>query len=627
MSRLRTFRMASPTSERRSVVEHLLEQAEQAHRAQRLSEAQSLFERVQEVEPSQPYAWRGLAMLAWQSGALERAVALLAKSVERAPEEPVLRWQYGCALQQAARYEEAAEQYLAACRLRPDAAQYWEDLGVVQQALGETTAAGAAYRRACALEANVARRLKLATLAAPIAASREAILEERARIGSELDALHRLPAQGFEDPTRMALWSNFHWAYHGPCNRALQIKAAAVYRRLFPSLAYVAPHCRTASRGAGRIRVGLVSQFFHNHSIGRTSRGFFAKLDHDRFEVTALFVEPSIEDHFSHFIRRHAEHSVSVPRSLNAAREIIAAARFDVLFYQDVGMDPFSYFLAFSRLAPVQCLSFGHPDTTGIPTMDFFLSSDLYESADAQAHYSERLFLLHDLGTLAYYYRPERSEPRRARSHFGLPDDAHIYVCPQNLFKIHPDMDDILAGILRRDPRGLIVMIHGRIGHWTELLKRRWQATMSDVMSRVRFLPRMASSDFVELIATSDVMLDTLHFNGMNTSLEAFAVGTPVVTLPGALQRGRHTSGMYRKMGLDECIARDAPSYVERAVRIATDASHRTRLSEQILERSGALFEDYAVIRELERFFEASVREETGSAWSGGRDAKGPALL
>jgi predicted O-linked N-acetylglucosamine transferase (SPINDLY family) len=54
----------------------------------------------------------------------------------------------------------------------------------------------------------------------------------------------------------------------------------------------------------------------------------------------------------------------------------------------------------------------------------------------------------------------------------------------------------------------------------------------------------MASAEFVELIAVSDVMLDTLHFNGMNTSLEALAVGTPVVTLPGALQRGRRTTGM-----------------------------------------------------------------------------------
>jgi protein O-GlcNAc transferase len=591
-------------------IERLLREAEQAHRGQRLAEAQSLFQEVVRIDPSQPFGWRGLAMLAWQSGTLESAVTLLARAVECAPEEAVLRWQYGLALQQQERYAEAAEQFKAACGLSPAAAQYWEDLGVVEQALGETGDAAQAYGRACELEPSLSRRLKLATLVSPVPASREAIIEERQRVDAGMDALLASPSgQSSDDPTRLALWSNFHWAYHGQCNRDLQIKVASVYGHLFPSLAYVAPHCRSLQRTKGRIRVGLISQFFHNHSIGRTSRGFFAQLSRDKFEVTALFVAPTVDDRFSRFIREQAEHSVEVPRALTAAREIIEARKFDALFYQDIGMDPFTYFLAFSRLAPVQCVSFGHPDTTGIPTMDYFISNDLYESEEAQADYSERLVLLHDLGTLAYYYRPVRTGPGKSRSHFGLADDAHVYVCPQNLFKIHPDMDEILAGILRRDPHGRVVLIHGRIRHWTELLKRRWMASISDVMDRIVFVPRMDSEDFVDLIAVSDVMLDTVHFNGMNTSLEAFAVGTPVVTCPTSLQRGRHTLGMYRKMGLADGIASDARSYIERAVAIATDASYRMTLTNEILERNAALFEDIDVVREFERFFARTVRE------------------
>ena len=83
-------------------------------------------------------------------------------------------------------------------------------------------------------------------------------------------------------------------------------------------------------------------------------------------------------------------------------------------------------------------------------------------------------------------------------------------------------------------------------------------------------------------------MLDTVHFNGMNTSLEAFAVGTPVVTLPAALQRGRHTQAMYRRMGLDDLIAADADGYVEQAVRLANDASYRRAVSDRILAANGA---------------------------------------
>jgi len=103
-------------------------------------------------------------------------------------------------------------------------------------------------------------------------------------------------------------------------------------------------------------------------------------------------------------------------------------------------------------------------------------------------------------------------------------------------------------------------------------------------------------------------MLDTVHFNGMNTSLEAFAVGTPVVTLPAAFQRGRHTQAMYRRMGLDDLIAGNADAYVDTAVRLANDADYRRTVSSRILANNAALFEDAAVVREFERFFLAAAR-------------------
>jgi predicted O-linked N-acetylglucosamine transferase (SPINDLY family) len=128
-------------------------------------------------------------------------------------------------------------------------------------------------------------------------------------------------------------------------------------------------------------------------------------------------------------------------------------------------------------------------------------------------------------------------------------------------------------------------------------------------MDRIVFLPRMDSEDFVNLIAVSDVMLDTLHFNGMNTSLDAFSVGTPIVTWPGALQRGRHTQAMYRKMGLTECIVDDAQAYIDLALRLGNDAGHRAAMKSEILKRNAVLFEDIQVVREFERFF-----QETASA-------------
>lgn len=69
-------------------------------------------------------------------------------------------------------------------------------------------------------------------------------------------------------------------------------------------------------------------------------------------------------------------------------------ARLDVLLYPELGMDPLTPQLAALRLAPVQVASWGHPETTGMPTIDHYLSAELFEAADSEEYYSERLVRL-----------------------------------------------------------------------------------------------------------------------------------------------------------------------------------------------------------------------------------------
>ena len=104
-------------------------------------------------------------------------------------------------------------------------------------------------------------------------------------------------------------------------------------------------------------------------------------------------------------------------------------------------------------------------------------------------------------------------------------------------------------------------------------------------------------------------MLDPLHFNGMNSSLEAFSVGLPIVTLPTPLQRGRHTRAMYLRMGITDCIAEDTSAYIDLAVRLGTDAAFNASMRARILERNPVLYEDPRVPQEFERFFLESLRE------------------
>ncbi len=455
--------------------------------------------------------------------------------------------------------------------------------------------------------------LLLTRLALPaIQESRESIRATRSSYEAALDELLERQLT-ISDPGALVGVQSFFLAYHGECDRDLQVKAANLYARALPSLLYVAPHCERRERRPGRVRVGFLSRYFCWHSIGKTSRGLIEKTDRKRFEVFVLRVMPGTNDDTTAAIRACADHYLEVSGDLCALETTcrqLAALELDVLFYQDIGMDPLPYFLAFARLAPVQCVSYGHPNTSGVPAVDYFVSNDLYETADSPRHYSERLALLHDLPTLAYYYRPRAPSEPASRTQLGLPEEANLYVCPQTLFKIHPDFDALLAAILERDPRGRLVFIRSNIREWVDRLVARFRSTMPAVADRILFLPSMPGERFMQLLAVSDVMLDPLFFNGMNSSLEALAVGLPVVTLPTALQRGRHTRAMYVRMEMADCIAASEADYVDIAVRLGTDPAARQALRERILNRNHVLYEDLRVVREFERFFEEALRDK-----------------
>jgi predicted O-linked N-acetylglucosamine transferase (SPINDLY family) len=239
--------------------------------------------------------------------------------------------------------------------------------------------------------------------------------------------------------------------------------------------------------------------------------------------------------------------------------------------------------------------------------MDYYLSSVNAEPDNAERHYSERLVLLRRFPM--YCYRPELPEELPSREKYGLPEDFRLYACTQTLFKFHPDFDEVVGAILRQDVRGLLVLFEGAGAHryWTNLLRERFASTFPDVADRVVFLKRLPKKDFLSFLRMCDVILDTLHFNGGYTSLLSFASGTPIVTWPGKFMRGRLTLSFYKQMGVMDCVAENAESYVNIALKLANDRNWRGEISEKIKARADDLFEDIEAVRELECFFEHAV--------------------
>ncbi|MCC6380229.1 MAG: hypothetical protein IT519_15550 [Burkholderiales bacterium] len=591
------------------------------------------------------------ARAALGAGALARARELAAPVLARFPGNVEARSVLGeCARREAyawlgaQRTDDAARAFAEAREYHPDDARLANDHGACLQLSGDLDGAIAAYERSFALADDAdalenlasallrrgrhdASRAAFERLAAhprardrgrfrvravlqvpAIASSEDEIAAVRARLLSDLAALEADPPS-IEHPEARHVTPMF-LSYHGASNRDLLARLGRVFRAATPSLTFVAPHCLDYAGAGARIRVGFASAFLYDHSIGHTTRGFLERLDRSRFEAIAIRLPPFRPDAIAAAIDAASDRVVALPGSLASMREAIAALRLDVLFWQDIGMEPMSYFLAFARLAPVQCLSFGHPDTTGVDTLDWFVSGERIEpDDDPQRDYGERLHRIGGASVLSYYHAPDVPRPMRTRAELGFAEHARIYACPQALFKLHPRMDRLFARILERDPAGVVALIAAGEPAWRESLERRFAASLGAFASRIRFVPRMAHSDYLSLLGRADVALDSVGFNGMNTTLESFAMGLPVVTLPIRLQRGRHTAGMYAHMGLERYVARDEDAYVDLAFAAANDAAFAAAWRNAIATHRGRLYRDDGVVRGLERFFAAAVAD------------------
>jgi predicted O-linked N-acetylglucosamine transferase (SPINDLY family) len=180
-------------------------------------------------------------------------------------------------------------------------------------------------------------------------------------------------------------------------------------------------------------------------------------------------------------------------------------------------------------------------------------------------------------------------------------------------------MDRIFARIVELDPNARIVFIEFK-AHQRRALEARFGRLSTALVDRVRFIPLAPYPRFLARLACADVILDTVHFNGQNSTLEAFAMGMPVVTLPGALQRARHGFGLYTAMGFTELIATDAEDYARKAVRVANDRLYNEHCRGRISESCPTLFEDSRFVRHCEEAFrrmvDAAGARRDSEAWS-----------
>ena len=567
--------------------------------AGRAADAQSAFSHATKADPRYPLAWANLGVANRDLGRDDEATKAFQQALALDPNQRLALTAFAGLARADGRIDEAATLYQRALAIEPRDGNGWLLLAGTLAERDDLDGARRAYTEAAERDRKLLRAVFGRHLTLPMVPSSTQDAES-ARAGFErgLAAVEaELPARaaGLDAATVVdeLRWTNFLLAYQGADDRALQARFAAT---MAGAVDAVAPAWRTPMprrhRGARRLRVGFVSSFFRDGTVGRYFERWITDLPRETFDIALYHLQPG-RDPLAERLAARADLFRHCPRF--RPTQIAAAIREDapdVLVYPELGMDATTFAVAGLRLAPLQAAAWGHPVTTGHSTIDVFLTSGPMEPEAAEAHYTETLVRLPGIGTR--YALP--AMPQNAtREALGLPPDGPLFLCPQSLFKIAPADDPLFARVLAAVGDARIVIFEGRHPALTRrYLDRLGAACAAEGVdaARVVVLAQCRHDRYLQVNRACDAMLDTLRWSGGNTTLDAIACGVPVVTLPGRFMRARQSAAMLTLAAVPELIARDETDYLAIAERVASDRDWRDALSQRLHDGQRRLFDD-----------------------------------
>jgi protein O-GlcNAc transferase len=589
------------------------------HLAEALQGYEAVLQRTSEIAE----AWVGRGSVLDQQRRFEDALACFDKALSLRPGDAGAHHARAEALRKLGRKFEALQSLETALRLNPDDVQTWCNIGLVQHELGRFESALDSYRRALELDPNniQARTRLLARLIPSVPLTQEQALGARAAFETQLlefEAWLSTRILSESDALTVAQQQFFYLSYEEISNtRLLERYRGACVNRLAsfkrPSHATV----RT-TEPVRRFKLGLVSAHVHDHSVyNAILRGWLQCLDRGQFDIS-LFSIGAKQDAMTQEARNSVEHFKAGSRTTSEWADEIHGRQFDALIFPEIGMNETTLALASLRLASRQFAAWGHPETSGLRTIDGYLSAELFEPADAQDHYTERLLRLPNLGV---HCQPYGTVPTQVDLEtLGIHCDGTRFICPGVPFKYRPQDDRILVEIARRVERCTFIFFEYEVVELSHKLRTRIAAAFHNAgLDPARYLvwiPWQPREAFFGLLGQCDVYLDTIGFSGFNTLMQAVECHLPCVTYEGRFMRGRLGSGIVKRLGLPELAALDREQYISTAVRLASSNHYRAELRDKMRPSEAGAYADSGAVDAL-----ASVLLETRESFSGQRPA------
>ena len=535
---------------------------------------------------------------------------------------------------------------------------------------GLHAAAEAHLNRALSLEPNDLQLLVRSTLMTPaVYEGRRHVTATRKLLSDRIDSLfnmvHQSPGYSLNKLDEFSLSPTFYYVYQGFNDKELLYKLRSIYNKIVTEMSLSIVPIAYYSQfqpdylQQKKINIGFVSAHFRRHSICKLFCGIINNINRDSFNVFVFSAlqETNEDESTREIIDTPGTQFVRIGMSVFKNRVEVTSRNIDVLVYLDVGMTPSTPTWAAARLAPVQMVTWGHPVTTAIDNIDYFISSELFHEHNNVRYdyldFHEQLIQLNSLGL--FFHRPVLDMPQIYESNnyllytrneqyyqllrgsdtiasskieglrkivdLKLHKGTKIVLCPQFLPKLHPKYDKIFKFIIKGMGRNTLLVVlnnQQKKAQWKRTLDVRWRKSIGFYqMDRILWLDSLTPQEYLTLLALGDVMLDPFPFGGGVTVLESLAVCTPVITLPSAQNVPELANGIIKtilpKKYSDYLIAADKDDYVSKVVDIfeenATSILYQVR--KEICQSFHLLYDNTTAVQEYETLFKNIYRQAT----------------
>jgi predicted O-linked N-acetylglucosamine transferase (SPINDLY family) len=493
----------------------------------------------------------------------EQAQVCYRRALEFEPERAEIHFNLAVVLEEVGSLQQSLEHYLEALRLQPEQARYEGAIQHVRMLLCDWTDFDAALVR----------------IAEALGRGRSAIDPFAALALFDRPQLHRIAAELF-------IRERF----------ANKLPDSSEKGKLNPM-----PENRLP-------RIGYFSSDFHNHATMHLLLDVLKQHDKGRFEFFAFSFGPQTQDPWQQEARACFSEFFDV-RDLSDAQVCELARRVGIDIAVDLkGFTKGARMGIFKeRAAPLQLSFLGYPGTIGAAFMDHAIVDREVVPDGLDVHFKESLIYFPGC------YQPnmrsrEISKEGIKRTDHDLPENAVVFCCFNNLYKLTPTIFESWMTILRSVDAGVLWLI-GSHEMATQNLKQRAESTgvRSDRIIFARYLP---VEQHLNRLRQGDIFLDSFPYGAHTTASDALRMGVPLVTLRGVSFASRVASSILRELGLTELITDSLEEYTSLAIRLGSDPLSLKALKQRVLKATekSRLFDSHHYSKELEAIYDRLLR-------------------